>query len=133
MENEHVNGMDAPKSLIRVSIGASEYEPRWSFQAEYLLSTRNLTLADVLEQWNSGGKRAAEFMMELLSACIAHHFPAGAVPTAAALAAQVQPDQRLNIYPALLAAGRIAGAIVDKPKNAETLATDRPAPIELKQ
>lgn len=93
-------------------VGASEYEPRWSFLAEYTLSVRNLTLQDVLE--NSNTKRSAAMSMELLAACVAHQFPAGAAPSAAFLAAQITPEQRTEIWPALMKAGRAAGAIVTK-------------------
>lgn len=117
MSSARVNGLDAPISTIKLRIGASEYEPRWSFLAEYLLSNRGLTLKDVLE--GSNGPRSSALMMELLSACVAHHFPANATPDAATLAGQVTPEQRLLIWPALMAAGRAAGAIVDKPKNAQ--------------
>jgi hypothetical protein len=119
MENGKLNGLDAPRtSTIKVQVGDSEYEPRWSFLAEYLLAQRGFTLQDVLEAANSNDKRFVVLMMELLSASIAHHFPTGAAPDALALAAKVTAEQRLKIYPALLLAGREAGAIVDKPKNA---------------
>jgi hypothetical protein len=120
MENGKLNGLDAPRaSTIKVQVGDSEYEPRWSFLAEYLLAQRGLSLIDILEEANTNGKRFVVVMMELLSACIAWQFPTGAAPDGLALAAKVTPEQRLKIYPALLAAGREAGAIIDKPKNVE--------------
>lgn len=117
MQNGQPNGMDAPTSSIRITVGAAEYEPRWSFLAEYLLSTRGLSLQDVLEEANKRGKRTAQYSMELLSACIAHHFPAGAAPDAATLAAQIGPAQFMGVWAGLMAAGRAAGAIIDLPKN----------------
>lgn len=125
MENGRVNGiLDAPPSAIKVKVGAAEYEPRWSFLAEYLLSTRGLTLQDVLNEANQRGSKTAAFAMELLAACVAHHFPAGAAPTASALAAQVGPAQFKGIWDGLMAAGRSAGAIVDQPKNAQAPVTE---------
>ncbi len=133
METSHANGIDEPPvTLIRVKVGASEYEPRWSFLAEYLLSTRGITLQDVLVEGNAKGPRLASMLMELLSACIAHQFPPGAVPSAAALASMVSGDQIKHIIPALFAAGRAAGAIVDLPKN-EQMPVDIPATKPLKQ
>jgi hypothetical protein len=119
--------MDAPASTIRVKVGADEYEPRWSFLAEYLLSTRDLTLQEVLEEVRMRGKKTVSFAMELLSACIAHHFPSGAVPDAASLAAKVAPGQFVPIWVGLMACGRAAGAIVDPAKNEQPPAA---APVE---
>lgn len=118
-----VNGLDAPTTLVRVKVGASEYEPRWSFLTEYLLSSRGLTLQEVLHEVNSRGKRSAVCVMELLSACIAHHFPSGASPSAETLAREVGPAQYWPIWNALLEAGRASAYIVNVPKNA-------PAPIQ---
>jgi hypothetical protein len=124
MENGKPNGLDAPTSVVvKVQVGDSEYEPRWSFLAEYLLSLRGLTLQTFLEESNKQGPRLTSLMMELLSACIAWQFPTGAAPDALALAAKVTTEQRLKIYPALMEAGRAAGAIVFQPKNAQTPAT----------
>ena len=129
MENGHVNGMDAPqKTTTRVRIGASEYEPRWSFLAEYILSTRGLTLLDVLNEGNQRGGKWVSMVMELLAATIAHHFPTGGALTADQLSTQVTgPAHFAEIVKAVYGAGRAAGAIVDNPKNpqapAEQLAT----------
>lgn len=117
MQPSHVNGLDAPVSGPKVRIGASEYEPRWSFLAEYILSTRNLTLGDVLKEMNEGGKRSAALAMELVAASVAHHFPAGAAPNAAHWAGQMRDGQLRPVIDGIMAAGRAAGAIVDKPKN----------------
>jgi hypothetical protein len=117
MADGHLNGMDAPVSTIRIKVGAGEYEPRWSFLTEFLLSSRGLTLQEVLQEVSGRGKKAALYVMELLAASIAHHFPAGAAPTAEVLAREVGPAQFLGIWQGLLAAGRAGGVIVNLPKN----------------
>jgi hypothetical protein len=134
MENGHVNGMmDAPKTNIKIQIGATEYEPRWSFLAEYLLSQRGLTLNDVLAEMNGSGKKAAAYAMELVAACIAHHFPNGAAPDAQTLAAQVGPAQFVPMWQGLLKAGEAAGAIKLTPKNAPAPDPKPAQPILMEQ
>lgn len=104
--------MDAPATDIRIKVGASEYEPRWSFLAEYILSSRNLSLQDVLTELNTKSKRSLAVGMELLAACLAHLYPAGEAPKAAFWAAQLLPGQFQGIVVGLLKAGRAAGVIV---------------------
>lgn len=134
MQNGVLNGLDEPIAAIKVKVGLSEYEPRWSFYAEYLLSNRGLTLQDILSEANARGPKLVSLMMELLSACVAHHYPAGAAPTAASLASQLTQDQVKPMIAGLYAAGRAAGAIVDVPKNGQTPADQLAQPTEtLKQ
>ncbi len=120
MQPQHLNGLDAPVAAgVKIKIGASEYEPQWNFYGEYLLALRGTTLQEVLAETNSRGKRTLPLAMELIAACVAHHFPAGAAPSAEALALQMREGQFKPAWDGCLAAGRAAGKIVDLPKNEE--------------
>ena len=57
--------------------------------------------------------------MELMAACVAHQFPAGAAPTAETLARKMGAKQFGPAWLACLKAGRLAGVITDTPKNVQ--------------
>lgn len=114
----HLNGLDAPHEKFTARIGESEYEVRWSFHAEYILSTRGTTLGQVLTEVGSRGKHSGALGMELIAAMVAHQFPKGSESSADHLARMMKDGQYAAAFAQCISAGRAAGAIVDTPKNA---------------
>ena len=106
--------LDSPTTGPKIKIGDSEYETKWSFYAEFLLSSSGTTLKEVLDECNAGGKRALVLAMNLIAACIGHHFPSDATPTGAMLALRMKDGQFKPALDGCIVAGKLAGAIVDR-------------------
>jgi hypothetical protein len=93
MQPSHVNGLDAPKKTARVKVGASEYEIQWGPLAEYILSSRGLTVISVLPKLNAADPRALALKIELFRAFTAHLYKTGELPAPEEIAARLLPGQ----------------------------------------
>src|ERR1700721_1433611 len=88
-----VNGLDAPAKTALVKVGAATYELQWGPLAEYILSSRALTVFSMLPELNAGGPRATAYRIEMLAAFTAHQFRADAAPNPRDGAARLLPGQ----------------------------------------
>jgi hypothetical protein len=125
------NGLDAPKLTAKVKIGSTDYEIQWGPLTEYLLSSKNVVLQQVLDAQKKNEPRFFALAMELLSALTAHRYPAGEHPKAAEFAARIgPPPQFAEAWGTILAHLAASGAVTltkNAPEPAKTPAVD-PAP-----
>jgi hypothetical protein len=137
MANARTNGLDAPKLTAKVTIGKAEYEIQWGPLTEYILSTRNLTLQNVLDSAKRQEGKWFALGLELLSAMMAHGYPSGEHPKAQELAARLlpteagKPSQFAEAFNRTLSYLREVGAVTplpEAPKN-DPAPEQTPAPL----
>ena len=127
------SGFDAPKATALVSVGHSvKYEIQWGPLAEYILSSRNTTLQQVLDAQRKNEPRFFALAMELLSAMTAHRYPAGEQIKPAEFAARIESSQFGPMWKAIWDTLIEAKAIVvNAPAKNEQTPEPIPATIQL--
>jgi hypothetical protein len=96
-----VNGMDAPAKPVWIKVGASEYQIQWGPLTEYVLSSRGITTAAIIEKINKGDPHTTALMVEMLAAFTAHSFRSGAAPDVKEWAARLLPGQLQDAFAAM--------------------------------